>query len=60
MNRKQTNQNTHPEKQGDPSSLKFQKQWLNSCDVAADHCDVHPFLRRIEREEGRKASEVKA
>ncbi|MCI5903072.1 MAG: DUF3169 family protein [Blautia sp.] len=27
-------QNTHPEKQGDPSSLKFQKQWLNSCDEA--------------------------
>lgn len=27
-------QKIHPEKQGDPSSLKFQKEWLESCDEA--------------------------
>lgn len=27
-------QKTHPEKKGDPSSLKFQEQWLESCDEA--------------------------
>ena len=25
---------THPEKKGDPASLKFQEQWLESCDEA--------------------------
>ena len=25
---------THPEKKGDPSSAKFQEQWLESCDEA--------------------------
>ena len=27
-------QKTHPEKKGDPSSTKFQEQWLESCDEA--------------------------
>ena len=27
-------QKTHPEKKGEPSSLKFQEQWLESCDEA--------------------------
>ena len=27
-------QKTHPEKKGDPSSAKFQEQWLESCDEA--------------------------
>lgn len=27
-------QKTHPEKKGDPSSPKFQEQWLDSCDEA--------------------------
>lgn len=27
-------QNAHPEKKGDPSSTKFQQQWLQSCDEA--------------------------
>ncbi len=27
-------QKTHPEKKGDPASLKFQEQWLESCDEA--------------------------
>lgn len=27
-------QNTYPEKKGDPSSMKFQQQWLESCDEA--------------------------
>ena len=27
-------QKTHPEKKGDPSSTKFQEQWLDSCDEA--------------------------
>ena len=27
-------QKTHPEKKGDPSSLKFQEQWLENCDEA--------------------------
>lgn len=27
-------QESHPEKQGDPSSRKFRQQWLDSCDEA--------------------------
>lgn len=27
-------QKAHPEKQGDPSSMKFQEQWVESCDEA--------------------------
>lgn len=27
-------QSIHPEKKGDPSTLKFQKEWLDSCDEA--------------------------
>ena len=27
-------QKTHPEKKGDVSSMKFQQQWLESCDEA--------------------------
>ncbi len=29
-----TEQKIHPEKKGDPSSIKFQEQWLKSCDEA--------------------------
>lgn len=29
-----TTQKAHPEKKGDPASLKFQQQWLESCDEA--------------------------
>ena len=31
-------QKTHPEKKGDPSSTKFQEQWLESCDEAEKEC----------------------
>lgn len=31
-------QKTHPEKQGDVSSTKFQQQWLESCDEAEKEC----------------------
>ena len=31
-------QKTHPEKKGDPSSAKFQEQWLESCDEAEKEC----------------------
>ena len=31
-------QKIYPEKKGDPSSVKFQKQWLESCDEAEKEC----------------------
>lgn len=31
-------QRIYPEKKGDPASVKFQEQWLNSCDEAEKEC----------------------